>query len=122
MKANIKSTSRLINNSFGKSANAAAKSLLGTGCVFTDLRAIYAAYSYLLYSASETSLQEWVRNVMQGGAHMLMTPAFLAKCQAVLLQRCGTPHLCKWSVTMLEGLDKARAPVTMLKHFERFDL
>jgi hypothetical protein len=86
MKANIKSTSRLINNSFGKSANAAAKSLLGTACVFTDLRAIYAAYSYLLYSAGELSLQEWVRNIMQGGAHMLMTPAFLAKCQAAVAE------------------------------------
>jgi hypothetical protein len=86
MKANIKSTSRLINNSFGKSANAAAKSLLGTGCVFTDLRAIYAAYSYLLYSVDEISLQEWVRNVMQGGAHILMTPASLAKCQAAVAE------------------------------------
>jgi hypothetical protein len=83
MKANIKSTSRLIKNSFAKSANAAAKSLMGTNCVFTDLRAIYAAYSYLLYSVDENSLQEWVRNVMQGGAHMLTTPAFLARCQAV---------------------------------------
>jgi Telomere resolvase len=104
MKANIKSTSRLINNSFGKSANAAAKSLLGTACVFTDLRAIYAAYSYLLYSASDTSLQKWVRNVMQGGPHMLMTPAFLAKCQAAVAERArngamafhGSRYLCNF--------------------------
>jgi hypothetical protein len=84
MKANIKSTSRLINNSFGKSSNAAAKSLLGTGCVITDLRTIYAACSYLLYSVDEKLLQEWVCNVMQGGAHTLMTPAFLAKCQGAV--------------------------------------
>ena len=41
---------------------------------------------FQLCSVDEISLQEWVRNVMQGGAHMLMTPAFLAKCQAAVAE------------------------------------
>jgi hypothetical protein len=76
---------RLINNSHSKSANTAVKSLLGSGFVFTDLRAQYAAATYLLFGVqSGWPLQKWVKKVAAGGCRAMATPAFLAKCEEAL--------------------------------------
>jgi hypothetical protein len=76
---------RLINNSHSKSANTAVKSLLGQEFVFTDLRAQYAAATYLLFGEqSGRPLQKWVQKVAAGGSRAMATPAFLAKCEKAL--------------------------------------
>jgi hypothetical protein len=76
---------RLINNSHSKSANTAVKSLLGQDFVFTDLRAQYAAATYLLFGEqSGRPLQKWVQKVAAGGSRAMATPAFLAKCEKAL--------------------------------------
>eukprot|EP00953_Heterococcus_sp_UTEX-ZZ885_P001237 1180-Heterococcus_DN1.PRE.1 len=76
---------RLINNSHSKSANTAVKRLLGQDFVFTDLRAQYAAATYLLFGEqSGWPLQKWVKKVAAGGSRAMATPAFHAKCEKVL--------------------------------------
>jgi hypothetical protein len=77
----------IINNSHSKSANTAVKSMLGQEFVFTDLRAQYAAATYLLYGKHfEWPLENWVHKVARGGFRAMATPAFLAKCESALLQ------------------------------------
>jgi hypothetical protein len=76
---------RLINNSHSKSANTAVKSLLGQDFVSTDLRAQYAAATYLVFGEqSEWPLQKWVKKVAAGGSRAMATPVFLAKCESAL--------------------------------------
>jgi hypothetical protein len=76
---------RLVNNSHSKSANTAVKNLLGPDLVFTDLRAQYAAATYLLFGEqSGWPLQKWVQKVARGGSRVMATPAFLAKCEKAL--------------------------------------
>jgi hypothetical protein len=76
---------RLVNNSHSKSANTAVKSLLGPDFVFTDLRAQYAAATYLQFGVqSGWPLQKWVQKVAGGGSRVMATPAFLAKCEKAL--------------------------------------
>jgi hypothetical protein len=81
---------RLVNNSHSKSANTAVKSLLGPDFVFTDLRAQYAAATYLLYGKQfEWPLEKWVHKVAGGGSRAMATPAFLAKCEKALRSISG---------------------------------
>jgi len=76
---------RLINNSHSKSANSAVKSLLGPKFVFTDLRAQYAAATYLQFGAQTGwPLKKWVKKAAAGGSRAMATPAFLARCEKTL--------------------------------------
>jgi hypothetical protein len=83
---------RLINNSHSKSANTAVKSLLGPNFVFTDLRAQYAAATYLQFGVqSGWPLQKWVQKAARAGSRAMATPAFLARCEKALqeMQHAG---------------------------------
>jgi hypothetical protein len=76
---------RLINNSHSKSANTAVKSMLGPKFVFTDLRAQYAAATYLQFGAQTGwPLKKWVKKAAAGGSRAMATPAFLARCEKAL--------------------------------------
>ena len=78
---------RLINNSHSKSANTAVKGLLGPEFVFTDLRAQFAAATYLQYGVqSEWPLPQWVHKVASAGSRVMATPAFLARSEKALQQ------------------------------------
>ena len=83
-----------MNKSHCKTANTAAKALLGCStAVFTDLRAHYAALTYTMCasdkfdSAPATEMKEWVSTCMPL-TRITKSAAFVAKCQH-LVEHCG---------------------------------
>jgi hypothetical protein len=85
MRPAVASDRRLVNNSHSKSGNTAVKRLLGDQYVFTDLRARYAAATFLLYGrAQRRPLEDWVQETVAGGSRIMSTPSFFVKCKHAL--------------------------------------
>jgi Telomere resolvase len=92
-----------INKSHCKTANTAAKNLLGcSSAVFTDLRVAYAALTYKLYGTEAASSNKDLDSQMQAWLDKCMpltklsrSPAFLAQCWATYLQ---LPAACRREV------------------------
>ena len=94
MKAADGKQCKQVNKSHCKTANTAAKALLGCStAVFTDLRAYYAALTYTmsanrkLDSTPATELQAWTAECMPL-TRITKSVAFIAKCQH-LVEHCG---------------------------------
>jgi hypothetical protein len=97
-----------INKSHCKTANTAAKNLLGCStAVFTDLRIAYVALTFKLYGnrvdnineALERQMIEWLTNCMPL-AKMSRSPAFLAQCCATYLATPQVPDSCRREVSV----------------------
>jgi Telomere resolvase len=88
-----------INKSHCKTANTAAKTLLGCStAVFTDLRLAYAALAYKLYNNESSTSNEALERQMQAWLAQCLpltklsrSPAFLAQCCATYLALSQLP-------------------------------
>eukprot|EP00953_Heterococcus_sp_UTEX-ZZ885_P012553 7201-Heterococcus_DN1.PRE.1 len=88
-----------INKSHCKTANTAAKTLLGCStAVFTDLRLAYAALAYKLYNNESSTSNEALERQMQAWlaqclplTRLSRSPAFLAQCCATYLALSQLP-------------------------------
>jgi hypothetical protein len=92
-----------INKSHCKTANTAAKTLLGCStAVFTDLRIAYVALTFKLYGnrvddineALERQMIAWLANCMPL-AKLSTSPAFFAQCCATYLATPQVPDSCR---------------------------
>jgi hypothetical protein len=97
-----------INKSHCKTANTAAKTLLGCStAVFTDLRIAYVALTFKLYGnrvddineALERQMIAWLANCMPL-AKLSTSPAFFAQCCATYLASSQLPAICHHKVSV----------------------
>jgi hypothetical protein len=97
-----------INKSHCKTANTAAKTLLGCrAVVFTDLRVAYVALTFKLYAnrtddineALDRQMKAWLANCMPL-AKLSKSPAFLAQCCATYLASLQLPASCRREVSV----------------------
>jgi hypothetical protein len=97
-----------INKSHCKTANTAAKNLLGCStAVFTDLRIAYVALTFRLYGNRPDSINEALERQMKAWleqclplAKLSKSPAFLAQCCATYLASSQLPASCRREVSV----------------------
>jgi hypothetical protein len=104
-----------INKSHCKTANTAAKTLLGCStAVFTDLRIAYDALTFKLHGNRADSINEaldrqtkaWLAQCLPL-TKLSKSPAFLAQCCATYLATPQVPDSCRWEVSVAVAYRKS---------------